>query len=170
MAQEHQQFEQERRPHSLYAEEEEVSFMTRSVNGQREFAVDKQVFFDACRRGDMFTIRRLTTKYEYDYPAQLRLANYEHSMPSAKLMTPFQVAAYNGQLKVIKFLFEEFPLDIDGKDEFRIPALHEAVSSGKLEIMKYLIDVCGADINVSGKVSLHSSLFSIVVSYAPFFS
>jgi hypothetical protein len=94
-------------------------FSPLSVNG-RQFAIDSNLFVDAARRGDLNSIRRITAKYENDYGAQLRLVSYEHSSPVGKLTTAFQAAAFNGHVHVIKFLFEEYPLDIDGRDEVRV--------------------------------------------------
>ena len=62
------------------------------------------------------------------------------------LITPIHKAASRGDVETIRYLHEEFGLDLNLKDAIGFTPLHDAVINGKIAVVRYLIEN-GAAIN-----------------------
>ncbi|CAF1195731.1 unnamed protein product [Didymodactylos carnosus] len=62
-------------------------------------------------------------------------------------MTPFMLATFKRSLKCVQFLHEHYPSQINQQDNDGDTCLHYTVANNDLELSKYLIQVCGANVN-----------------------
>ena len=63
------------------------------------------------------------------------------------LMTPMHNAASRGDLETIRYLHENFKLDLNVKDAMGFTPLHDASINGKISVVRYLVEN-GASVNL----------------------
>lgn len=97
--------------------------------------MDAYAIFDACRQGDMATLRRL-------YDADPTVIN----TTDAKGFTPLILAVYNNQPEAVDFLLLH-GADVNAQDAAGNTALMGVAFKGYKEVARKLIDA-GADVNL----------------------
>ena len=82
--------------------------------------------------------------------------------PPPSLEEEFRQLCRGGKTSECQATIEQHPeLDVNGKDEYGFTALHWAAEAGDLDLVKWLVLSCGANIhsvNGDGAIPLHSSL------------
>lgn len=128
-------------------------------------------FFKACRKGDLATVRDLSSHKDIDTHDQneyaLRLAvEYGHLDIARYLISECDAdvhvddeiilrnAVGDGNLQTIKYLVEECGADIHADNE---AALNDA-TQGQLDVVKYLVEDCGADVHMNNERALHNAV------------
>jgi hypothetical protein len=116
--------------------------------GKKEKDIDKLI--RACDRGELKEVRRLVKK-----GVSLDQAG-EEWIPGDEGWTPLEIAAWSGQIEVVKYLVKVIG-DVNATDELGRTALHAAAAGGHIDVAEYLIDA-GADVNwldVNNNTALH---------------
>ena len=62
-------------------------------------------------------------------------------------MMPIHHATQEGLLEVVKYIIEEYHIDVNIREDHGYTPLHIAAMNGRIDIVKYLIEECHADIN-----------------------